>query len=202
MLLLASGRVKIHHITSEGKQALLAIIDPGEMFGELAIFESGEREEFAEAMERSTVVMIPRAEIQKLIESHPDISLRVTKLMGMRRRRIERHLKSLLFRSNRERLGDLLVELLEKYVHQSGGSQEIAIKLSHQDLAGIIGSTRETVTVLLGELQSEGFLKLMRRRVVITNLAGLARSIGTKLPQGVAVEEVRNPMLRQAQLGS
>ncbi len=61
VLLLASGRVKIHHITSEGKQAVLAIIDPGEMFGELAIVDSGEREEFAEAMERSTVEMIPRS---------------------------------------------------------------------------------------------------------------------------------------------
>ena len=63
VLLLTAGRVKIYHLTGEGKQALLAIIDPGELFGELAIFDSGVREEFAEAMESSTVVMIPGDEI-------------------------------------------------------------------------------------------------------------------------------------------
>ena len=54
VMLLVSGRIKLYHITAEGKQALLGFIDPGELFGELAIFEATEREEFAEAMEKST----------------------------------------------------------------------------------------------------------------------------------------------------
>ena len=71
----------------------------------------GEREEFAEAMERSTVVMIPATVVNELMASHAEFSMGVTKLMGLRRRRVEQRLKSLLFRSNRERLVHLLLEL-------------------------------------------------------------------------------------------
>ena len=98
VLLLISGRVKIFHLTSEGKQAMLAIIDPGEMFGELAMLDSGEREEFAETMEASTIVLIPGNAVQQLMEESPHLALGVTKMMGLRRRRVERRLKSLLYR--------------------------------------------------------------------------------------------------------
>lgn len=183
VLLLAAGRVKIYHVTAEGKQALLAIIDPGELFGELAIFADGTREEYAEAMERSTVVCIPGNEIQRLMEEHKDVSLGVTKLMGLSRRRVERRLKSLLFRSNRERVVHLLLELAEKYGRPDADGITIGIKLSHQDLANIIGSTRETVTVVLGDLQSERSVAIKRRQIVLTNVNRLAQSIDVPPPQ-------------------
>ncbi len=183
MLLLVSGRVKLYHITSDGKQALLALIEPGEVFGELAVFEGGQHEEFAETMEASTVVLVPGAEIQRLMEEHPQVSLGVTKLMGLRRRRIERRLKSLLFRSNRERLVHLLLELAEKYGRHTPEGVHIGIKLSHQELASVIGSTRETVTVLLGELRAEGNLTIRRRQIVLTRVDQLAAGIDAKPPR-------------------
>jgi CRP-like cAMP-binding protein len=202
VLLLTAGRVKIYHLTGEGKQALLAIIDPGELFGELAIFDSGVREEFAEAMESSTVVMIPGDEIQRLMEAHPNVSLGVTRLMGLRRRSVERRLKSLLFRSNRERLIHLLLELAEKYGRPTPEGTLIGIKLSHQDLASMIGSTRETVTVLLGELQSAGDLTIKRRQIILTQLDRLAACIDADPPLIQRNEELRNRGLRQARMGS
>jgi CRP-like cAMP-binding protein len=182
VLLLISGRIKLYHLTPDGKQALLALIDPGELFGELAILEGGTREEFAEAMETSQVVAIPRNVIHELMESHAEVSLGVTRLLGLRRRRVERRLKSLLFRSNRERLVHLLVELLEKYGEQETEGVRIAIRLSHQDLANIIGSTRETVTVLLGELGYDRLLLIKKRKIYVPNPARLAESIGLAAP--------------------
>ncbi len=182
VLLVTSGRIKLYHITSEGKQALLGFIEPGEVFGELAVFEEGDREEFAEAMEKSTVILIPREVMQSVMESHPLVSLGVTKLIGLRRRRLERRLKSLLFRSNRERLVHLLLELAEKYGRQQDDGIHFGIKLSHQELANVIGSTRETVTVLLGELQNEGQLTVKRRQIIISNLSQLAASIDSAVP--------------------
>lgn len=198
VLLLVSGRVKIYHITSEGKQALLAIVDPGEIFGELAIFESGYREEFAEAMEATTAVLIPRDEIVQLMEEHPNVSVGVTRLMGLRRQKVERRLKSLLFRSNRERLIHLLLELAEKYGKTTPEGVLIGIKLSHQDLANIIGSTRETVTVLLGELQTEGNLIIKRRQIILKRLEHLATSIDFPVPQHPSNTEVKGPSLRRS----
>ncbi len=181
--LLARGRVRIYHLTNEGKQAILAIMDPGELFGELALLADDPREEFAEAMEKSTVVLIPREDIQRLMAELPDVALGVTRLMSMRRQRIERRLKSLLFRSNRERLVHLLVDLSEKYGRQTDDGVVIGIKLSHQELANIIGSTRETVTVLLGDLQSEGSLTIRRRQLIIRELGKLASSVDLATPR-------------------
>jgi len=183
VLLLASGRVKLYHITSEGKQAVLAIIDPGEFFGELAILDSGPREEFAEAMERSTVIRIPGDEIRQLMDEQPRVSLEVSRLMGLRRRRVERRLKSLLFRSNRERLVYLLIELAERYGRRTNDGVVIGIKLSHQELANIIGSTRETVTVLLGNMQNEGALQIKRRQIILKEMERLAQSVEIPPPQ-------------------
>jgi len=182
VLLLTSGRVKIYHITGEGKQLLLALIDPGELFGELAILDGGQREEFAETMEATTLLRIPADEIRRLMESHTQVSLGVTRIMGLKRQRVERRLKSLLFRSNRERLVHLLMELADKYGKRTRQGVELGIKLSHQDLASIIGSTRETVTVVLGELQGEGSLIIKRRQIILTQMEQLAGSIDLQPP--------------------
>ena len=111
------------------------------------------------------------------MNNYPNISLGITKLIGFRRLRIERRLKSLLFHSNRDRLVHLLLELAEQYGTQHADGVLLGIRLSHQDLASIIGSTRETVTVLLGKLQGEKKIKVGRRRIVITQPRELAESV-------------------------
>jgi len=183
VLLLAKGRVKIGSFTDEGKQSILAFIEPGELFGELALMGSEEREEYAEAVEKSTVILIPNEVMQHLLSENPSVSLGITKLYGLRRQRVERRLKYLLFRSNRERLIHLLLELAEQYGRRTGVGVELRIKLSHQDLASIVGSTRETVTVVLGELQAEGRLQLGRRKIILTDVAHLADSVSMPVPR-------------------
>jgi CRP-like cAMP-binding protein len=183
VFLLASGRVKICHLTSEGKQSILAFIDPGELFGELALIEPGPRDEYAEAVEASTVVMISGEVVQRTMASHPQLSLGITKMIGLRRRRIEQRLKNLLFLSNRERLTHLLLELAEQYGATNSDGIHLRIQLSHQDLANVIGSTRETVTVVLGELQNESLITLGRRKIVIRDLARLAQSVQRPSPE-------------------
>lgn len=182
VLLVAEGRVKIGSVTQEGKQTILAFIEPGELFGELSLFGTEKREEYAETVEKSTIVLIPSEVIRQLLAENPEVSLGITKLIGLRRQRIERRLKYLLFRSNRERLVHLLLELAEQYGQAVPGGVQLKIKLSHQDLANIIGSTRETVTVVLGELQAEGRLQIGRRKIVLTDIVWLADSVGAATP--------------------
>lgn len=183
VLLLVEGRVKICGFSVDGKQSILAFIEPGELFGELAVIEQGRREEYAEAVEATTVLLIPADEMQRLMEAFPEVTMGVTKLIGMRRKRIERRLKYLLFHSSRERLVHLLLELAETYGKPQGEQIELGIKLSHQDLANIIGSTRETVTVTLGELQSAGLVNVGRKKIVLQNIEKLAQSVNVSPPQ-------------------
>lgn len=184
--LLAEGRVRICSTTPEGKQSILAFVEPGELFGELALVETGQREERAEVVNNATVVLIPSDYLKELMATSADLSLGVTKLIGLRRRRIERRLRSLLFRSNRDRLTHLLVELSEQYGMATSEGIELKIKLSHQDLASIIGATRETVTTLLGEMQSEGLLIIRRQKLVLLNLPRLAGADAAKVSMGTA----------------
>lgn len=179
VFLLAEGRVKLCHSTADGKEAILAFVDPGEIFGELALTAPAEREERAETVEKSTIVMIAKEVLERAMADDPRLSLGVTKLVGLRRQRVERRLKSLLFRSNRERVVDLLRELAERYGRPGPQGLEITLRLSHQELANVIGATRETVTVVLGELQAEGLVSLGRKRIWITNPARLGLAGGS-----------------------
>lgn len=183
VMLLTAGRIKLFHLTGDGKQVLLALIEPGEIFGELALFSGSPREEFAEAMTKTSVVWIPQSAIQNLMETEAHVALGITKLMGFRRQRVENRLKALLFRSNRERLIHLLVDLADQYGLKTRDGVLLKIKLSHQELASIIGSTRETVTILLGELQSEGSIVIQRRQIILKNLGALAHSVNVAVPE-------------------
>lgn len=199
VMLLASGRVKICHLSPEGKQSILAFIEPGELFGELAIFEDGPREEYAETVEAASVILIPALEIRQLMAEYPQLSLGITKLIGLRRQRIERRLKYLLFHSNRDRLVHLLLELAERYGKPSAAGLDLGIRLSHQDLGAVIGSTRETVSITLGELQSEGYLQIGRRRLLIKDLERLAKSVNAATPS-IPTTPPRNPLPRRSQV--
>ncbi len=198
MLLLAAGRVKICGFTPDGKQSILTFIDPGEVFGELAILEPDAREEYAEAVLKSTVLLIPRDQVQQMMVEYPGLSLGITKLIGLRRKRIERRLKYLLFHSNRDKLVHLLLELVEQYGKESGDGIEIALKLSHQDLASIIGATRETVTVNLGELQAAGWIKVGRKRVTVIDLKQMADSVSVPVPTNPGGGDRAEPQVGKA----
>jgi CRP/FNR family transcriptional regulator, cyclic AMP receptor protein len=170
VLLLVAGRIKLCHVTPDGKESILALIEPGELFGELCLIGETRRDESAIAAVASTVVLIPRAALEALMNTYTELTLGVTRLLGLRRLRIERRLKHLLFRSNRDRLIHLLLELAESHGTRAGSTVEIRLKLSHQDLASIIGSSRETVTNTLGELQLQRLVKLGRQRVSLLDI--------------------------------
>lgn len=182
VLLMASGRAKICSFTPDGKQSILAFVEAGEMFGELALIQSGQREEYAETVVASKVIYIPAEVMQPLLETCPGAAMGVTRLVGLRCRRIERRLKYLLFHSNRERLIHLLLELAEQYGRPTADGIGLRIKLSHQDLASIVGSTRETVTVTLGQLQSEGLVRVGRRKIVLRDVDRLSHSVHGPVP--------------------
>lgn len=167
VLVLARGRVKLNALSPDGRETIFAFIEPGELFGELAILDREPRSEYAEAVEDSLVMAVPREELLWLMQRRPDVALHVSKLLGFRIRRIENRLRSLLFRSTKERAISLLLELLASHGRHDGSHWEIRLRLSHQEFANLIGSTRETVTATLGQLQREGLIKISRRRISV-----------------------------------
>jgi CRP-like cAMP-binding protein len=190
VMVLIAGRVKICQITSDGKQSIMTFVEPGELFGEFAVIGGTAREEYAEAVLNSQVAVIPKHEMMALMERYPEVSMGISKIIGFRRQRIERRLRNLLFQSNRKRLIHLLLELVERYGEKVDDGTRLSIKLTHLEMANVIGSTRETVTVVLGQLQSEGLIRVTRRQITITNLPKLVAE----------VEEVATPKSRAVEL--
>lgn len=177
VMLLAKGRIRIFHLTPDGKQAILGFVEPGEVFGELSCFQQSAREEYSETTSKSQVVLMPHETIQHLMARSPEVSMKMTRLFGIRLKKIQRRLKSLLFRTSREKVGHLLLELAEQYGRPVPEGLLITQKLSHQDMASIIGATRETVTITLGELQDEGIVSIERRLITLRNAEQLATAI-------------------------
>lgn len=178
---LSAGRVRTFHILPDGKQILLAFIERGELFGELAVVGAvghGEavelRKDFAETMEASRLVVMPQRVLSALVDRDLELAKKFVGLIGRRRIGCERRLKSLLFRSSCDRLVLLLLELKERYGQVERRGARINIRLSHQDLASAIGSARETVTNLLGQLRGAGLIEIDRRQIVITEPDRLA----------------------------
>lgn len=181
VLVLVEGRIRLYSVTPDGKQAILALIEPGELFGELALVGSNVREEFAQAVSLSRVVAIPRDVMETVLLRNAGLSLAITKFVGLRQRRLERRLRNLLFRSNRDRLLALLYELMVQYGLRISEGLLIDIKLSHQDLASLIGVTRESVTLALRELQLERLINVGRQRIVVLDEHKLATAAGENI---------------------
>lgn len=177
VFVLARGLVKVCHLTADGKQSILAFIEPGEMFGEQAIFVEQKRDEYVETLEATTVFEIPSAVMQTLMHHHNQFAIEITKMIGQRRQRIERRLKNLLFLSNHDRLVHLLLDLAEQFGESIDNAIRLRIRLSHQEIANLIGSTRETITILLGQLKADGCVGGGRRKIILTNPTGLAERV-------------------------
>lgn len=175
--IVAEGLVKLCHLTADGKVSTLAFIKIGEVFGELSLLESGNRGEYCEAAADTTIIRIPRETLLPYMDVNMQFVVAITKIVGFRRRRIENQLKSLLFSSNQQRLAHLLLDLAEQFGSAVDDGIRIGLKLSHQELANLIGTTRETVTIMLGKLKADGMIGGKRESVVLTDILRLASSV-------------------------
>jgi CRP/FNR family cyclic AMP-dependent transcriptional regulator len=186
VLVVLRGKIKIKTITPDGKETIFAFFGEGEMFGELALLETEPRNEYAEAVEEAQILAIPRDDMLALMDQRHDIALYVYKLVGLRRRRIENRVKNILFRSNRERVVALLLEFIETDGDQLPDGWQIRLELSHQDLANLIGATRETVTLTLGKLKQERLIGIHRRRIKVLDRERLAQELSGIAPDHAA----------------
>ncbi len=202
LFFLATGLVKRCHLTVDGKESILAFAEQGEVFGELALCDTGERSEYVVAVEPCTVLIVPVDEVRQLMTQQVSVAMRVTEMLARRGRRLERRLKNLLFNSNRQRLVHLLIELADQFGACCDAGLQLRIKLSHQELASMIGATRETVTMICGQLKVEGCIDYGRRRIVLTDLRRLSENVRHPAPSDQSRHPYRVPTVATAGCGA
>jgi CRP-like cAMP-binding protein len=174
---LKEGRVKIIHLLEDGKEFTLAILEPGEVFGELALAGEYTRESAALAMGEVLVCTVDGAFFERFLNKRPDLSYKLTKIIGFRRREIEIRLADLAFKGVPSRIARLLLRLAEQYGTADNNGLKLKIRLGHQDIANLIGASRETVTLTLNRLRKEGILDFTRRSFIILKPEKLKDSI-------------------------
>jgi len=167
------GRVKISKVTRDGKELTLAYRGPGELFGEIALIEGGPREEMAEAMENALLTEMERGDFERLIQTQPLLGLRLARLLTQRRRDIENKIENLVFKDVNAKLAELLLRLANDYGVDHERGTLVALKITHKEMANLIGSTRETVSLTLSQFKRRGLIRTEGRKVIIADREGL-----------------------------
>lgn len=169
--MIAEGRVKIGHYTTDGKEVTKAILTTGEIFGELALAGETKREDFAQAMDNNTVVCpISISDMEDLMADNRELSLKIYKLIGLRVRKLERKIESLVFKDARTRIIEFLKDAAAWKGKKVGFETMIPTKLTHKDIANLTGTSRQTVTTILNELKEKNLINFDRRQILIRDI--------------------------------
>ena len=187
--LLCSGRVKVARVSDQGREVTLYLVDPAQIFGEAALAESGQLYGvMAETLEDSLVCAFRRSDFLDAFTHTPASMLELLKLINDRRALAESKIADLVFLDVPKRLAKLLLRLYDR-PNGSGTPRSdglISVKFTHQELANMIGSTRETTTLVLNEFKRQGSIEFLGRKIVIrerTDLESLLRrNTGESLP--------------------
>jgi CRP-like cAMP-binding protein len=174
---LTTGRVKIGTYSENGKEITKAILDPGNVFGELAIIGQKKRKDFAYAMERSEACVVTVDEMNGLMKDHNALSLFFMKIMGSRALDMEKRLTSLVFKDSRSRIVEYLIDLVRTKGQRIGYEWVVRKFITHQEIANLTATSRQTVTTTLNELRTAEILTFNRKRLLIRDLDKLKEEL-------------------------
>jgi CRP/FNR family cyclic AMP-dependent transcriptional regulator len=169
----AQGRVKISKVTRDGKELTLAYRTGGDFFGEPCLLEGGPREEMAEAMEATSAVEVDRETLDQVLSSSGQAAYWFARALIARRKDLESRVEQLIFKDVGAKLAELLLELALSHGIEDGRGVVIGLKITHQEMANLIGSTRETVSLTLSQFKRKGLIQNEGRKVILADREGL-----------------------------
>lgn len=174
MFILKKGRVQLYRISPDGRKLIIAILDAGAIFGHMALIGQGMHNTYAQALDDVTICVWSREQVEATIISKPQVALKFLSAVANRLSLAEERLAELAFKRLPARLAALLLRL-------SAEKQSRALEgFTHQHLADMLGTYRETVTQILNEWRSAGYLELSRKRIQLLNAEALGAIIETE----------------------
>lgn len=176
IFLLKKGKVKISRMAESGKEMILAILGPGDIFGELCITGQVKREEIAEATEDAVIRSVGMSDFQNMMEMNPKFNLQVTKFIGFRLKKMQTRLEGLIFKTAEQRVRYFIKELAEEHGREimcNPEEREVKMRLTHEDIAKLSATSRQTVTSVLNDLEKHGLISYDRRRIFVKKYSEL-----------------------------
>jgi len=168
-----SGLVKISKLSRDGREHILHVLNEGHVFAEVTLFSNTEYPATAEVLEDAEIGIIKNEDLEKVIKENPDLSLQLIKYLN--KRLVEAHMKirNLALYDTYERTAQALVKLAEDYGKKSSKGVNLGINISRQELANIVGTTRETVIRALTAFKKEHLIGIEKNTITIIDLESL-----------------------------
>jgi CRP-like cAMP-binding protein len=177
LYVVAEGRLRVVRGAGETRALTVAYRGPGDVVGEIGITQRSRHVDTATALDTVDVLQIPPRCIDKLLGQNVGLARRMIELMIERRLEAERRIESLLLRTVESRVEEFLLDAANCYGIPDSRGVLIGVKYTHQEIADFVGSTRETVTLTLGELRRRSLLLFDHRRIVVRDAEALAGTI-------------------------
>ncbi len=174
------GRVKIGTYGDAGKEITKTILSEGEVFGEMTLTGEDQRRNFAQAMEHTKLCVLSVQQMRSLIRDHSSLSLFFMKMLGSRMLEMEKRLESLVFKDSRTRVIEFLYDLAKQKGQRVGYEWVVRKFLTHQEIANLTATSRQTVTTVLNEMESKNILTYDRRRLLIRDMESLSMEAGVR----------------------
>jgi CRP/FNR family cyclic AMP-dependent transcriptional regulator len=183
LFILKSGRVRIFRVAADGRALTTAIMTPGTIFGEMVLIGQHMYDNFAEALDEATVCVMSQADVHRFLLSDPRIAARITQTLGSRLAEMERRLADTVFKTAPQRIAATLATLAGQQTRtgpfRAGPlSRAPQVALTHDQLAALVGTSRETTTKILGEYAGRGLIRLARGRIMVLDPAELRHAAG------------------------
>ena len=166
---LKEGKVKISAISELGKELILSILGPYEIFGELAVAGQGKRDEMAVALEDCMVCEIHKSDLEKYMRQNAQFSMEITKPIGLRMTAVKNMYESLYFKSAEERIRQFVRGLAKEHGRLLADHHQVVVEagLTHEEIAKLTATNRQKVTAVLSDLEKRDIIRYSRKDILI-----------------------------------
>jgi CRP-like cAMP-binding protein len=178
LYVLVSGVMKLFRPYSGSKEATLRLLKSWDIFGHLAFAGEARQRAYAEAVTECVVTKVPKIFVERAVRQEPRVAFKIMTLLELRLVQYEELVKCLLPRETEVRLANLLPLLAQKFGDRRDGVVTIDLRLTHQDLAAMVASTRESVTKVLNEMRGRGLIEVEAGRITLKDWRALAALSG------------------------
>ena len=169
------GKIKLGRTSGDGRENLVAVLGPGEMFGELSLFDPGPRSAGATALVDSTLLGLSSDELTPWLASRPEVARALLRAIARRLRRTNDSMSDLVFSDVPGRVAKALLDLSARFGTPAEDGIHVAHDMTQEELAQLVGASRETVNKALADFAGRGWLRLEARAVVLTNVERLSQ---------------------------
>lgn len=175
VFVLETGAVKVSNLSPDGREVVVALLGPGDMLGELSIFDAGVRTADATAIEHTSALVLAHDVFRPFLQEHPAVAVHLLEVLAVRLRETNDALQDAIFSDVPGRLAKRLVDLADRYGVADGEDTVIDLALTQEQLAQMVGAARESVNKAVASFMSRGWVAMRGRRYVVADRESLLR---------------------------